>query len=200
MTTEVNIKPRTADPLATLLRAMATIIESPESWDQESWRCGTQMCLAGHIATEVECTLTHPEDKDSDEVTVPGWLNDQLGLDLESGVSISDVAYALLGDMAPRQMFDGANSLYDLKAMVAVRLAPKLFESLYRAHWALLELARPGSPYVTDDDREAVASRSALLWLAPYGGNEEKPAYYELSYDLDVSARRLNNLVKAGSR
>lgn len=95
-----------------LLDAALTYIEyHPNEWDQKTYRCGTGMCLAGHIAVTIAGgELKRPQDRTNDilrRTQGEAWSYGE-------GTSIAARARNLLGDAYIPGMFDAFNSLSDL--------------------------------------------------------------------------------------
>jgi hypothetical protein len=101
-----------------LLRTLEHIEAHPEEWNQEKWHCGSAYCFAGHAATLSGAVfVTTPGDPDPDDtihVLGPGddkphavyyYAAGALGLD----------PYGRAAD----RLFDGSNTLDDLRRVVA---------------------------------------------------------------------------------
>lgn len=88
------------------------IEDNPSEWNQATWRCGTQMCFAGHACNEAGA------EWDGDFVVSTRVRNEQEGQD--EWQPISDRAREVLGltDQEANVMFAGYNTIDDLRLMV----------------------------------------------------------------------------------
>jgi len=88
-----------SDPKDNLVAAMANIAMHPETHQQAAWRCGTGMCIAGHVAevaNEVEWMTMKDSNLESysmemvevkatgEVVHVSHWAQNHLGLSGEA--------------------------------------------------------------------------------------------------------------------
>lgn len=103
-----------------LRRTLAYIEEHPKEWKQDTWRCGTTACFAGHAAmldggmwasSGSSALVARPDD-------LPSRIYTFGGMDL---VPVEDRAQRVLGltDEQAFDLFRGSNSLNDLRRIVA---------------------------------------------------------------------------------
>lgn len=88
------------------------IEDNPSEWNQATWRCGTQMCFAGHACNEAGA------EWDEDFVVSTRVRNEQEGQ--SEWQPIPDRAREVLGltDQEANVMFAGGNTIDDLRLMV----------------------------------------------------------------------------------
>lgn len=101
-----------------LLDAALTYIEfHPGEWNQRFYRCGTGMCLAGHIAlTMAGGILADPRNSESDTLLAVSSDEDPYyDYKLRIVTTIAERAKSLLGEAYIPGMFDAGNSLSTLK-------------------------------------------------------------------------------------
>lgn len=120
-----------------LTRTLAHIEANPKDWNQAYYRCGTSFCFAGWFAVLDGAKLASPEpivpdwqacdylsleEAHSDHPEID-WARPEVNTDagLADGTSIGSYAEAGLGlswDQA-RELFDGENTMQDLRRIVA---------------------------------------------------------------------------------
>lgn len=102
-----------------LLDSALTYIEfHPGEWNQRAYRCGTGMCLAGHVAiTLAGGKLADPRISDSEALLAEAVDEYDTYFDYKHRkvTSIADRARHLLGDAYVPGMFEASNSLHDLR-------------------------------------------------------------------------------------
>lgn len=108
--------------------ALDHIEANPQTWYQRDWRCSTGMCLAGHLADMTGGQWQHaPGEIGSDLlVPLPGEETDDYGngcgtpawrrAEYMLGFP-AELVNVLDGPHEERDLFDGLNSLADLKRM-----------------------------------------------------------------------------------
>lgn len=98
---------------ALALKALEYIEAHPEEWDQETWRCGTQCCIAGHVARIAGCTWANPRDDEED-------FEDVLTPDGTWRLTAQEAARQLLGlsYVGADYLFSHANGMSDLRRFI----------------------------------------------------------------------------------
>ncbi len=112
-------------------KTLAYVEAHPDEWHQQSWRCGTSMCFAGHAVALAGIPFADPDSNDDDILgrDLPRWLAARLGLAWNEALGSNEVAAALIGIEPYPERFDGEpgvehlfapnNDLDDLRRIVA---------------------------------------------------------------------------------
>ena len=103
------------------------IKRNPDTWDQESWRCGSSACFAGHAALQAGGRWLDKDDMfspwvvvDNDKIEFPDELLRLNTLTMEKGVDAPIFAAEVLGlnQAEARNLFHFRNALADLERIV----------------------------------------------------------------------------------
>lgn len=112
----------TTPNVALLNQTLAYIEAHPEEWDQKTWHCGTTACFAGHAAAlnggewlgRGSDSLIARDDDPAEDI----WAATE---DRPAIVEVDRRAKRVLGltDYQAEDLFEGGNSLDDLREIVA---------------------------------------------------------------------------------
>lgn len=178
------------------------IEDNPSEWNQSTWRCGTQMCFAGHACNEAGA------EWDEDFVVSTRVRNEQEGQ--AEWQPIPDRAREVLGltDQEANVMFAGGNTIDDLRLMVEWIITRRreeqpitIVEFAERANYdreKTINLRRRFPSYLMRDDLRPRPAPSANLHFDPWTLLSNAPSAFELGPVLEVGPP--TNVISATTR
>lgn len=166
------------------------IEDNPSEWNQATWRCGTQMCFAGHACNEAGA------EWDEDFVVSTRVRNEQEGQ--SEWQPIPDRAREVLGltDQEANVMFAGGNTIDDLRLMVEWIITRRreeqpitIVEFAERVNYDLdktIDLRRRFPSHLMRDDLRPLQTPGMNLRFDPWTLLSNAPNAFEPGPVLDV--------------